>query len=80
MYKITALCGRRLGIGKEPGPDALKGCPDLDQVSSWALDGTAWCLENGLTVGGDLLRPQKTVSRGEAAILFAALARLAGRS
>ena len=80
MYKITALCGRRLGIGREPGSDELDCCSDRDQISPWALDGTAWCHANGLTAGGEALAPQRTVSRGEAAVLFAALSRLAGKS
>ena len=80
MYKITALCGALLGVGRDAEPDALDACPDRDRISSWAIPGTAWCRTNGLFFGGGTVGPQKTVSRGEAAVLFAALAKMAGKA
>ena len=80
MYKITALCGALLGVGRDAEPDVLDACPDRDRISSWAIPGTAWCRTNGLFFGGGTVGPQKTVSRGEAAVLFAALAKMAGKA
>lgn len=80
MYKITALCGSLLGVGKNPSGNVLSSYPDWASVSGWAWIGTSWCRANGLLIGGDSIEPQKTVTRGEAAALFAALAKLAGKS
>ncbi|MBE6724620.1 MAG: hypothetical protein E7576_05400 [Ruminococcaceae bacterium] len=82
MYKITALCGGLLGIGRPvpAGADVLRLLPDRDSISEWAVEGTSWCRANGLYLGGETVGPQKVVTRGEAALLFAALAKLAGNS
>ena len=78
MYKIVAICGANLGVGKSAGADALSQYADRNSVSSWALEGTAWCAANGLLSQTGSIEPQKTVTRGEAAVMFAAFARLAG--
>ena len=82
MYKITAVSAGLLGIGKPvpEGADLLSSLPDSGSISAWAEAGTSWCRANGLYLGGETVGPQKNVTRGEAALLFAALAKLAGKS
>ena len=80
MYKIAALCASVLGIGKTPPANALSGYPDASAVSDWAVSGTAWCAANGLIRSGSSIDPQKVVTRGTAAVFFAAFAKLAGKS
>ncbi len=80
MYKIAALCGSVLGVGAVPPANALSAYPDASSVSDWAVSGTAWCAANGLIRSGGSIDPQKIVTRGTAAVFFAAFAELAGKS
>lgn len=50
---------------------------DGDQVSVWAIQAMSWCIERGIVQGsGDLLLPDATASRAEAAqIIYNLLAR-----
>lgn len=42
---------------------------DADEISSWASDAVAWCVENGILSGtsGGMIKPDDTATRGEAA-------------
>ena len=80
MYKIIAASGKSLGIGKPADPALLGSYSDASDLHDWAAEGAAWCAANGLLYGGSALEPAKTVTRGEAAVMFAAFAHLTGNS
>ena len=59
------------GKNVEPNGDA-SGFADSQYISYWAADSVSWAIGNGLISGreGNLLAPQGTASRAEAATMF----------
>lgn len=51
---------------------APAGYPDWNDVSDWAKDAVAWCVENAVITGsGGNLNPKASCSRAEAAVIIA---------
>lgn len=69
--QLAVMLWRYLG---QPAANAssLSGYSDSRSVSSWARDGMAWAVANGIVQGsGSNLRPQGTATRAETAVMLA---------
>ncbi len=74
MYKIIAKCGQEL-IGDKSEPVKLMLFADRDEVSDWAVDSVAYCIENGLIdQDTEYLHPKADSTRAEAAVIIAKFA------
>ncbi len=53
--------------------DSMAKFADANQVSSWAVEGVSWCVENGLVLGmtDTAIQPQATSTRAQAAQILA---------
>ena len=53
--------------------DSMAKFADANQVSSWAVEGVSWCVENGLVLGmtDTAIQPQVTSTRAQAAQILA---------
>lgn len=68
LYRYARL----LNLDTTVSDDALSAFADADQVSSWARDAMAWCVENGIIfgVGGNNLEPSGVATRAQVAVIF----------
>lgn len=67
LYRFSAAMGQDTGSGQ-----SLDGFADAASVSDWAADAAAWAVGSGCLTGkpGNLLDPQGTATRGEAAVII----------
>lgn len=68
------LCRYAKLIGMDTTPDAetLDKFADGDETGTWAVDGVAWCVANGILKGkgNDTLDPTAEVTRAEVAVML----------
>lgn len=69
---MMARYAKLLGLDTQAGTGSLERFADGGETGSWAVDGVAWCVKNGILrgKGNDLLDPTAQVSRAEVAVML----------
>lgn len=68
LYRFANL----LNLNTAASANALNGFADGGEVSGWAADAMAWCIDNGIIngVGNDSLAPDSTATRAQVAVIL----------
>ncbi len=69
---MLARYAKLVGLDTKADAKVLETFADGENTGSWAVDGVAWCVENGILQGkgGSALDPTANVSRAEAAVML----------
>ena len=78
MFKMAAVFGQKMKIGKNSGTDLTKNYADGGSLADWARESVSYCAENGLldTAKGGSLRHSDPATRAEAAQIISCLSQL----
>lgn len=69
---MMARYAKLIGMDTKTDAAALDEFTDGDSTGAWAVDGVAWCVENGILrgKGNDILDPTADVTRAEVAVML----------
>lgn len=74
MARLAEKCGLRVDYDDDACRNVLSQFGDYRACADWALEGLAFCYDNGILDSGALnIQPTQAVSRAEAAAMFHAL-------
>lgn len=70
MTRVAKLCGNQTAIGENDAQMILTQFDDYTNVSDWAKDAVAWCVEKGIIRDDTMeIQPKEYVTRGEVAFM-----------